>query len=263
MLLLQPFILLTTEYAPWYGRYLELYPKITYRYQTYREIDTPAKDLFYKSNDQMLDASISSSYDVYALELEVFSADTKAHTYFFDSVRLTARYQLTDDVIDDPFSSTIGVNFNQVSTKGLEDIGLFHHGQVEGELFIAVGKEFAPKDFWVKRSYAVLGLGAGDHGSPWLHGILAFEKKFCNSQKIAFSLEGLFGFGDKNILTTKDFHGYGAIAHRSLDLKCSWEQFIAQTNALFKIEGAYRLFAYNYPKNAFNLYMSITYPLSL
>jgi hypothetical protein len=263
MLLLQPLILWTTEYAPWYGRYLELYPKITYRYQTYQTIDSPVRDLPYTSNDQMLDASLYSSYDRYALELEIFSAHTRAHTYFLDSLRLTARYQLTDDVIGDAFSSVAGVSLNQVFTKGLDDISFFHHGEVEGELFITVGIECAPQAFWVKRSYALLGLGAGDHGSPWLHALLALETKRSPSQKMAIYLEALMGCGDKNILKTTDFHGYGAIAHRSLDIKCSWEQYIADTHALWKIEGAYRLFAYNCPKNAFNLYLSIIYPFGL
>lgn len=263
LLLLQPFFLLSTELAPWFGRYLELYPQLTYRYQNYNKIQSPLGDLPYRSKDHIVTGSISSSLGDYALELEGRAAATHAHSFYFDSFRLTGRYVLMNDVLGAPLSAVLGVMLSQVFTKGLEDPSLFHHGEVEGEIFLSLGKECAPKAFWVSRKWALIGVGSGDHGSPWLHGLLVYEKSSCQLRRFKLYLEALGGFGKENLVTTTNFQGYGPIAHRSLDLGLSAEKSFISSLTTFKLEGIYRLWAYNYPKNTFNVIFSIIYPFGL
>lgn len=222
--MLLPISLFATEYAPWIGNFLEVETRISAAYQQFRHVNSSHRNFSYPSHDFFtnFNAGIAPD-DCYDVQVDLLFADTRHRNYGFDSGKVTGRYFILNDIVGDPVSLTAGLSLILPIHSALRDIGSFHHGMAELEGHMAVGLETPYFTTWLQRQYAVFALGIATQGSPWLRVKYHFERALCNNFSLQFFFDSLFGLGRRS-LRKHHFHGYGAIAHRSIDtgLKLSY-----------------------------------------
>lgn len=256
---LVPFYLAATEYAPWYDPALRINLRTTYEFQSFSKVATSQNCKHYNSHDSFFDTGISGNYDVYALEIEAVTAATRHRNFGWDNVRLTGRYQFTDDNLGDEFSSTGGVMLSRAWKQAVHDIGSFHHGRVEMEAHLAIGKQFLCENFWTSRFWSVLALGTADTGSPWFRADFHWEKNYWDLHQFGFLVKTLWGFGGKS-LCISDFKGYGPVDHQSVDLGFYYSYFLEDQGATLRAQYSYRVYAKNFPRSTSRYLVSLLYP---
>jgi hypothetical protein len=270
-LILLPLGLFSTELKPWLDTDFQIRAKGNALLQYYREVYSPHESIRYHNLDQFytLSGSVAIpdlvSMDMnrgIGVELEMTLANTRRQHPNLDNIRLTGRYQFLDDIIGDPISLTAGLTVTQAFKNALFDISSFHHGLIEAEATIAFGKECSYSEFWDSRWWGLLGCGIGDWGTFWLHGYAAWEKNWCDCHQLRFFMNSLYGFGQKNINRCDNFHGYGKIKHRSVDIGVRYSYFLDYGQSL-SIQYAFRPYAYNFPTFNNTLEIAIIYPFGL
>jgi hypothetical protein len=257
-----PLTLFATDFKPWYPRALEIQPQAIYLFQNYHRINSRQGDVAHGSNNHFLMLDVEVDYDVYNLEFETTFAATRHRDFGFCDFRLTGRYQLLDDVMGDPVSVVVGATYIQDNKTSLHDISCFYHGQVEGELHLAVGKEWTCEQFWVSRAWGVLGVGLADVGTAWLRGDLAWQRRWCEIHTLTLGMQSLWGLGGKNLNLDKPFHGYGLIAHHSIDLGIAYSR-VFECGGIVTAGYAYRVYARNCPTRVSSAFVSYLYPFGL
>jgi hypothetical protein len=250
------------DLAPWYPREFEFQPELDIRTQHSNDISSTHGDSHHPLHANFLTGSLGVPYYKWYGQVEVCLAESTQRYFGSDHATVTLRYQLSDDVADaSPVSAVISFSGSTVTKRALYDLSSFHHGKFEGIAQIAVGKEFSSDQFWSSRFWGVFGLGSADVGSPWFHVKLCAEKNYCDLHRLSLFADCLLGMGG-NSLSRKHFHGYGSIAHRSIDLWVTYRHdFDCGLNAT--IGGSYRVYAYNFPKDAYSLSLSFLYPFGL
>lgn len=257
-----PFVIQATDLKPWFPRYLEIQPRFTYLHQYYSKVDTNLGTQCKISKNDFYTGSIELAYDNICGELETTVASTGGHHLAFDDVSGTFRYLLLDDVIGDPVSLVAGVTVTQVFSPALRDINTFYHGGIEAEFHLSIGKEVTSYNTWDSRTWGVAGLGIADHGSPWVHGELAWEKNWCERQHFRIFAEGIYGLGRHSLDLCIPFHGYGSIRHQSIDVGALYKYFFWDANSL-TLGYAYRVHSKNCPKNVSSIFVSYMHPFGL
>lgn len=261
-LLFFPIALVATDLKPWFPRYLEIQGHLNYLYQQYSKVKSGDASLKFKSKDHFFSGSLELAYEKYCAEIELMFSATRKHQFEPDSASATFRYQLFDDIIGDAASVVLGGTLTQVFIGSLKDLSTFHHGQFEGELTLAIGKEIPCQDTWSLRGWGVAGLGLADHGSPWLHAIAAFEKNFNFGRHLRLYGEFIKGLGGHDLNLSKKFHGYGSISHESLDCGVMYRYGLDCDSSL-SLGVASRVYAKNCPKDPVFVYVSYLYPFGL
>ncbi|MGK5594636.1 MAG: hypothetical protein ACSNEK_04675 [Parachlamydiaceae bacterium] len=246
-----------TEFAPWFGNQYQFEARYRALYQKYHRVGRHhhADDLF-----SQLSLSFSPDPKVNG-EAEILFADTRYRDFGFDSGKVTGRCLLLNDIIGDPVSLTSGLSFTFPIYSGLHDTSSFHTGTVETEAHLAVGKEYSCLDQWYQRQYALFAIGIATQGSPWIRLQYSWEERLCYGWAYELFAKSVFGFG-KRRLHISDFNGYGAIAHRSIDLGIKLN-YILDFSGILSFEYAYRVFAQNFPKNTHLVQLTYFYPFSL
>lgn len=256
-----PLIGFATDLKPWYARYLEIQPKATYLFQTYKTIDTGHGTIHQSSDDQFLHLSVLGAYDRWCAEIETTFAATRHRSFGFCDARLTGRYQWLDDVVGDPVSLVTGLTVVQSCKIAVHDISCFYHGDFETEIHVAAGKEVACEQFWTSRVWGVLGLGVADVGSPWIRGNFAWEYNWCDLHEVEIGAYTLWGLGGDS-LNVNHFRGYGPIKHYSIDVGLNYHMTL-ECGGVLGIGYYHRLFARNCPKHVNILELSYLYPFGL
>lgn len=249
------------DLKPWFPRYLEIQSSAAYWHQQYNAVSEGGGSKKWKSNDDFFHLALEASYESLCGELEGTLASTKRRHFGADNVSATLRYQLLDDIIGDPVSLVAGATVSQVFSQALKDVSVFHHGRIEGELHLSVGRESTSWEVWTSRWWGVGAVGVGDHGSPWLRGEFAWEKNWCNTQFLRFYAMVLGGLGE-NSLNVYDFDGYGPIAHRSIDVGAMYRYTFPYGTTL-SVAYARRLYAKNCPEKTNCYYFAYDYPFGL
>jgi hypothetical protein len=250
--------LAATELSPWYSRYLEIQPKVSYFYQYYPSICISNKTKHYPAHNQFVNMSVSGAYDRWSLELESNFADTRHRTWSFSDVRLTLRYQWLDDILGDSFSLVSGCTLIQDIQLAKHDISCFYHGCLEGELHVSVGKETSCQQFWVSHLWGVAALGIADEGSPWIKGEVSWDHNGWDLHDIKLSVVSLWGLG-RNNLNPRRFKGYGGIGHYSIDLAVNYH-YAFEFGGILGLEYSYRLYAHNCPSQVNTFGVNFIYP---
>ncbi len=247
-----------TEFAPWFGNQYQFEARWKALYQKYNHIGSHP----YQADDLFTQLSLSFSPDpALSGEAEILFADTRYRDFGFDSGKVTGRYLLLDDIVGDPVSLTMGLSLAFPIYRGLHDISSLHHGMIETEAHLAIGKEYSYLNQWHQRQYALLGVGIATQGSPWLHFLCSWEKRLCVGWTFELFAKSLLGFGKRKVHVSK-FNGYGAIAHRSLDLGAKIN-YILDFSGVVTFEYVYRVLARNYPQNTHLVQLMYFYPFSL
>lgn len=245
--LLLPLTLLATDFNPFYPPMLYIDLKADYIYQNFQKLQTDHRRVSYNSNDHFLHLAGAFNYDVFSGEAEITGADTRHRTFGFDEARLTGRYQILSDYIDDTQSLVVGVTAMQTVQQPLEDPGAFHHGKIAGLAHVAFGKEYSHLQFWTQRYWGMFGFGSADVGSPWIEGMAVWDRNFCDRSNFRLFAKGLFGFGGRG-LDVHRFRGYGPVAHRSIDLGFRYN-YVTEWCGTLGIGYAYRVYARNFPSH--------------
>lgn len=250
-----------TDLKPWFPRYLEFQSYFTYLHQQYCKVNEGTRSIYWRSKDDFYSAGLELAYDDFCGELEFTFSGTKRHHLGPDNAKATLRYQVLDDIIGDPVSLVAGVTVTQVFALSLKDISTFHHGGIEGEFHLSVGKECADWDVWSSRWWVVGGIGVGDHGSPWIHGEIAWEKNWCDRHRVRLYSVGIYGLGDEN-LDVFQFDGYGDIQHQSIDVGAMY-RYTFDCEGSLSVGYAYRVHARNCPKEVNIYYVTYDYPFGI
>ncbi len=252
-----------TEFSPWYPNIFEVQPMIEILSLHSSQVASNHGNFHRHLNATFLRGSMSLAYYDWYGEGEVLLANDTHRDFGYDSCIGTFRYLITNDVPGDSFlSSTAGLSIISASRRALDDLSSFHHGKFEGLIHFSLGKEFSHDQDWDFRLWGTLGLGVADVGSPWGYCKLCAEKKYALNQQLAMFLNGLWGFGGDALSRKKHFHGYGPIAHRSLDVTTTYS-YLFEEGLQATLKGSYRLYAHNFPKQAYSVSISLLYPFGL
>lgn len=252
---------------PWFDH--ELVPLLegSYTLQKYDKVKVKNHSTPYQSLDHFLNLGVFGAFAPYSVELETAFAGTTCHNFNWEDVRLTGRYQLSNDISgESPVSAVLGATISRTDRKFVEDISTFHHGRWEYLFHGSVGKEFACGPTWNSRFWGLAGFGVADEGSIWFFSHLEAEGNACGKYWYGIFLNGLMGLGDKPLspcdFLACDFLGYGPIQHRSLDLGAHLNISLWEYGTL-EAKYSYRVFAYNFPGNAHLLTLRYEYPFGL
>lgn len=253
-----------TELQPWFSPDYEIQSLASYRFQQYRYLETPNGSIPYHAHDHFLTVSGEIAKENCAAEFEIIGAITRVQHAQFDSIRLTGRYLLLDDVAGNyPVSAVLGLTVIEASKRAIKDPSSFHHGQFEGELHLSIGKECSYLEFWTTRIWGLAAIGyALERGSPWLRGDLTWEKNWWNRHRLSFGVHTLWGLGGRNLPVHCCFPGYANIRHQSIDLGLSY-RYLFDMGLSVTAEYAHRVLARNYPGNANQFVLSLHYPIGL
>jgi len=261
--LMLPYTMNATETAPWYPRAFEIRPCAEYQYQYFRKVNSGHHDFSYLSHDSFLNLNIGVPYYNWYGECELLFAGTRHRSFGYDSFRLTARYQILDDVSgDDNFSVIPGLTLITAPKIAVHDIGSFHHGKLEGEAFISAGKEFSCKEYWTSRFWGILGVGTADVGSPWIRFNINWERNYWDVYSWGVFVNTLWGLGGDRLSSPHHFRGYGPIQHQTIDLGAIFH-YAFEFGGEATIKYAYRVYAKNFPENANLITIRFCYPFGL
>ncbi len=248
-----------TDKMPWFPRYLEFQPRVSYLFQEYRRIDTKHGSKHRRSVDNFLALSVGGSYDRWAVELETSAGATRHRTFTLSDFAVTGRFLLLDDTIGDPVSISTGLTVTQVFTLARQDLSCFYHGGIEAEAHLSIGKETSCEQFWRSHIWGILGAGGADLGSPWLRADLAWETNYWDLNRLRFFANTLWGLGQNDLSLREHFRGYGPIRHQSIDLGILYTHLF-ETGVFADIGYIYRIYARNCPEHVNQILVSFLYP---
>jgi hypothetical protein len=262
LLLLLPIKGWGLERQPWIGNYLEFDWRQIALYQTYSKIDEESYFVPYSSDNIFVTTQLSNAIKPdFSLGIEATLAHTRHQKINVDHLSLGGRYVLKDDISGDLVSLTAGFHFTQSFKNSLNDISSFHHGRAEVEAFLSIGQENAQGKEWNSRWYFSGGIGIADRGSPWLDGRFVYENRFLSKHQYSLFLNSLYGLGHQS-LHLHHFHGYGSIAHRSIDLGIGYVYWIDYFGSL-AVEYSKRVYARNFPVQTDSFLIKIVYVFGL
>lgn len=262
--LLLPALLSATDLTPWLTKDFEFQPRVSGLFQHYPRIARTHGHTHQSGNDQFYTFSLGLSAFNWSGEVESTLAHTRRQDYLCDNIRITGRYRWLDDIPgEDAISLTTGLTLIKAFRHSVFDVSSFHHGEYEGEVHAAIGQELSQcQNFWATRWWGVLALGQGNHGSPWIRTETAWEKNWCDIHQLRLFAHSLWGLGRGSLPCPGHFHGYGPIAHQSIDLGLRYTHLFDFSGVL-SIQYAYRVYASNFPENTSLLLLSFVYPFGL
>jgi hypothetical protein len=249
-LLWVPFLCEATDRKPWFGKAYEAEIRADLLYQNYREISIPHKvNIKRNENDEFMTLSAAYPFMRYCGEFEATAANTRRQHFRWDNFRFTGRYQWLNEGDGSAFSLVTGITLTQPFSKALHDISSFHHGHIEGEFDLSIGKNYG----YCEDTYHsfcwwnVIGIGTSDIGSPWVRGDAGCEYSYEDAHRLRGFINTLWGLG-KNNLKHHHFKGYGSIRHKSVDLGIRYGYSLGCWGTL-SFEYARRVYASNFPEN--------------
>jgi hypothetical protein len=251
------------EIKPWYPKIYQLEFRPSYTVQHYPAVDNAVNPKEFYSTDQILTLNLGVPFTPFwDVQLEGEFDHTKRRSFGLLSGGGQLRYQLLDDISGDPFSMTLGLSYRGVPYNRLEDVSTPYHFVSNFELHSTIGKELVRGDTWIFRTFAFLGAGIANKGSPWLRPLVSVEVNIKDQHQLEFFTEGYFGFGDQTKVNVRKFSGYQNIEHRSVDGAFVYRR-------IFKIWGSLefqflrRLYAHSYPERLSGFTVTYRLPFSL
>lgn len=248
---------------PWYPRMFEIHPFLTGITQHSSSVQSPHGNFDHDLRANFLNCGAYVAYYDWSGELDLSLSESSLRSFGFDCFTCTGRYQIWDDVaLVDPVSVVASVSLTAASRNALYDPSTFHHGKFESIVHVSVGKEIPYEQFWLSHFWGAIGLGTADVGSPWWHFYLCAEKNALDKHRWLVFIDSLIGCGGESLARNKPFHGYGPIAHRSVDLGIDY-RYSFECGLKASLGYSYRLYARNFPKNTNSFSFTLLYPFGL
>ncbi|MCB1180805.1 MAG: hypothetical protein KDK55_02115 [Chlamydiia bacterium] len=251
---------LSPNLSPWMGNLWEFKCHTSYSCQHYHSISTPSHSILSPSYDHVVDFGLSLSFwPYYDGEMELLLARTHQNSFSFEATRGTLRYSFYDENQGDYFNLVGGGIITLPSGHFLDDPSVAFHGDVNGEVFWTIGKEYACAKGWI-----ALGLGTSNRGKFINHGWYftrgAIEVNSCHLWQFGLFYDLFYAMGGDSF--REPFDGYAGIDHQSIDLGgyikkqfCFW--------GVCGINYTYRLHARNFPEKVNVLTLQIEIPFGL
>lgn len=251
------------ELAPWYPRQLEIKPTADYLYRASNSVARKSHSLADHLQGHFYNFSALIPIFQLSGQMGLVFAHSSERAFGIDNFSLTARYALMDDSsLADAISLVAGATFVFASKAALNDPNSFHHGRFETLWHVSFGKEWPCQQFWRYRTWGNLLLGVSDVGAPWWQSLWALEYNRPEIDSWSFLVSGMSGCGGKTLQLGTSFHGYGRIAHRSLDLAVRYSYYFI-SGAQIKFEYWQNVYAYNFPRYTKAYCLSFSYPFGL
>jgi hypothetical protein len=250
------------EVEPWLDVLGQFHFEAAYAYSRYNKVQGAHPGLKHPSNDQLLAFDLGVvPWPNWDADIDMEFAQTPRLAWGFRSVGGQVRYQWLDDIIGDPVSLTTGLNLRYASWRALSDVSCPYHSTWNAEFNASVGKEWEQMAYWVTRVFAFGGVGIANHGSPWLRGIAAVQANQKDKHQYTVFAAGYFGFGRRQDIDIRHFHGYGSIHHQSVDLGIGYRYSFGIWGSL-SLEYAYRVYAHAFPAHVNWFAISYRLPFS-
>lgn len=252
---------LSAEVAPWIELVKEPVAKAGVTYQQFAFLKCGNHNVRYHGNGVLVDGTLLYAHEKeYEFQLEILLSQTHHHSFAVDRFKETARYIFLNDSEGDLFSLSAGLSLFQPLKVALRDRAIIHHGEIEGELHTAIGKEWSSEGYRTGRIWGLAACGAANRGWPWLRGLLAGEMTFCQNQTLKAELEAACGFGKKTPCQ-KHFWGYGNVAYRLVDFRLKYA-YQREDWSIISLEFLQRLLARNAPRSLKQVRIEFTYPFN-
>jgi len=263
ILLLLASPLYATEYNPWFSPLWEFQGRFSYFYDKEKTVQSPKGNFRAPSNDYTLRGSLGiTPWPYWNAEVELFFTHTSDIPFSYEAAYGTIRYQWLDDIRGDPFALVTGLTLSFPGNRYLHDFSFTYHGEVNGELHVTIGKEWACRDDWWMRAWALGGWGIANQGSGWLHGIAALEFQPGCFQWSLFS-EAIYGLGSNDIIPNQNpFVGFALIDHRTVNVGAIVGYDIGCLGTL-SLLGWYNAYARNFVQHSWGLGATFLVPFSL
>jgi len=262
-LLLFPCTLFGFVLQPWYSPIGEFQLRSAYSYRYYPSVSQGKNPSSYHSHDHRLDLNFGVQFwPNWDLQFESDFLHSRKLNWGTERVGLQVRHLFLDDVVGDPISLSVGFQGFYVPTRSLRDVSVPYHAQGNLELGVAIGKEIDKTYNWLFRFWGFCGVGIANRGMPWIRPLMAAEMKFKQRHVLKAFTESYIGFGRSHHVDINDFNGYAKIAHRSINLGLNYTYLFRIWGSL-SLEGAYRLYAYSFPKHAVTAKIAYHLPFSL
>lgn len=251
------------DQSPWLGDVYEFNLDSEVIYSQYRYINHAKEQPLYMYRNYLTKETLSfTASPNLELEFELELARTPHQLYGFRSTALAARYLALDDIAGDPVSLSLGANMRAVGGRAVRDVSSPYSSYLNTEIMATLGKEFTKGKDWKSRGYLAAVLGLANHGSAWNRVEAVCEGKIFSSQVLRAFMTGYFGYGPKRNIDIDNFHGWGRVEHRSIDLGAQYRYCFTLWGDL-GLSYAYRVFARSYPQNEQTIQISYYLPFSL
>lgn len=262
-LFLLPISVFSLDVSPWLGQQWECHLIPAYTYSRYTHVQDASPQLDSPSNDQLISADFGMAFTpTAAFDMDIEFVNTPRQKWGYRSLAMQGRYLWSDDISGDAVSLTTGLSARAVSSHSLEDVSCPYHAHANFELSGALGKEWDRGDFWIVRTFGFGALGMANRGAPWARFLLSIEGNNNNQHRFGVFAGGYFGFGSKETVDVKNFHGYANIHHQSIDVGARYS-YVFDIWGYLNFTYAYRPYAQSFPENVNFFTLSYNLPFSL
>jgi len=252
-----------TEFAPWFSIPFEFQGRASYFYDSTRFVQSPLGNFKAPSDDYSFQFSLGvTPWPYWNAEVELYMTHTSDVSFAYEAAICTVRYAWLDDIAGDPISLVTGATFAFPGKRFLFDFSFDYHAEVNGELHVCIGKEWAKKDDWWTRVWALGGYGIANRGNGWVHGLGTWEFKPLSNFDCGIFSEAVFGLGPNNIIPDEPFEGFASIAHQNVYVGCFFNVSLP-CNATVGVISWYNVYARNFVENYWGGGISVLVPFSI
>lgn len=253
-----------TELMPWFGNDKEFELRTSYLFQHYGKQHGSGGVTREDSCDHFVYLSLAMSpTPKVAAEIELSTGCTSDRDYFeFDAVTLTARYNICNDVVGDPWALTTGLTVAVPTSAALRDRGSLYHDEMDIVWHLSLGQEVPCGSSWSKRAWAVLGVGIGLEGSPWAKLQVSHESNYCDCHLLRLFARGQLGFGHDELDVTGEFPGYAHLGYSVMELGVRYTYVFLLKGAL-SMELLQRIMSRQAPRDNTALLISYLYTFGI
>jgi len=194
-------------------------------------------------------------------QIEMEWADTAALSWSTRSAALALRTLWLDDVAGDPVSTATEVSFRYMPSRCLRDPAAPYQGSDNFSISQSIGKEWSVGSYFTNRTFGKIEIGDACQARPWTTLTWIFESNWEDRHRILIGGQGYIEFGRKKTIELSHFHGYGNIAHRSIDLQIAYSYFFGIWGNL-QIGLEYRILAIRFPEKRIGATLNYDLPFS-
>lgn len=250
------------DMSPWLGNLYEFEGAVQQEHRHSSHLATDDGIVSKKLHNNMTTFSIgfTPNQDV-GVAAELICAQSQKFGYNFDALRGRVRYNVLDDLVDDPISLTAGLSGSIAPMRRVKDLSTQNHGHVEGQLDLAAGFEFgyADKSYW--RTWTNGYTGIANKGAPWLGGSLHLEKHINETHTLGAFVLAEKGFSKEKLHRASDFTSWAQIGYSFNEIGFDYSYtFYSVGTCQAKVSR--RLHASNCPSGVWSFILVICIPFS-
>jgi hypothetical protein len=137
-----------------------------------------------------------------------------------DIAQLCGRWGLLNDLSGDPLSAVTALTVTFGSRDAVRAVAEFVPSDVNGELSLALGREWSRCERWLARAWALGAVGIANEGRPWVRGSLHVDLQPWACTELLMGVEAIQTFGEQRAWGCV-FPGYAHVRASWVDLQLS------------------------------------------